>query len=132
MIELMVVVAVLGVLASIALPKYSNLVLKSKESAVKGQLGALRSAVSLYYAGTEGLLPASAATLPTALTTSGKYLTFIPPLQVPPPGNHAHTTLVTGTMADDGRWFYVSAQGGRVAVSCQVHRTVDGTIWSRW
>ena len=57
LIELMIVVAIIGILSAIAVPKFGNLVRKAKEAAVKGGLGALRSAISIYYADTEGTFP---------------------------------------------------------------------------
>ncbi len=41
----MIAVAIIGLLAAIALPKFSNMVVKAKEASIKGKLGALRSAV---------------------------------------------------------------------------------------
>src|SRR5437763_1491368 len=57
LIELMIAVSVVGVLASIVLPKLADAVTRAKESSVKGQLGSLRSAVNLYYCDNEGIFP---------------------------------------------------------------------------
>jgi prepilin-type N-terminal cleavage/methylation domain-containing protein len=54
LIELMIVVAIIGILASIAIPKFADLIRKSKEGATKGNLGSLRSALSIYYGDMEG------------------------------------------------------------------------------
>ena len=70
LIELMIVVAIIGILAAVAIPKFADLVIKSKEATVKGQLGSVRSAVSIYYGDTEGVNPANLL----ALTTQGRYL----------------------------------------------------------
>ncbi|HNG46017.1 MAG TPA: prepilin-type N-terminal cleavage/methylation domain-containing protein, partial [Elusimicrobiota bacterium] len=59
LIELMLVVAIIGLLAAIAIPKFANLVVKSREAAMKGQLGAIRSALSIYYSDNEGFYPPS-------------------------------------------------------------------------
>jgi type IV pilus assembly protein PilA len=53
LIELMIVVAILAILAMIAIPKFADMVRKAKEASVKGHLGSLRSAVTLYYAENE-------------------------------------------------------------------------------
>ena len=57
LIELMIVVAIIGVLAAVAIPKFANLIKKANEAACKGQLGAVRSAMSIYYGDQEGVWP---------------------------------------------------------------------------
>lgn len=57
LIELMIVVAIIGILAAIAIPKFANLVKRSKDASTVGMLGSIRSALSLYYASTEGTFP---------------------------------------------------------------------------
>lgn len=49
LIELMVVVAIVGLLAAVAIPKYGELLEKANLGATMGNLGALRSAYSIYY-----------------------------------------------------------------------------------
>lgn len=79
LIELMIVVAIIGILAAIAIPKFAELIRKSSEGAGKGNLGAVRSAMSIYYGDMEGTYPAAL----TALTVGGKYLTALPPAKTP-------------------------------------------------
>lgn len=50
LIELVIIIVVLGILASIAIPKYRNIVAESREAAARGALGAMRSGISIYYA----------------------------------------------------------------------------------
>jgi MSHA pilin protein MshA len=50
LIELVIIIVVLGILASIAIPKYKNIVAESREAAARGALGAMRSGISIYYA----------------------------------------------------------------------------------
>lgn len=57
LIELMIVVAIIGVLAAVAVPKFADLIRKSNEGATKGNLGAIRSAISVYYGEMEGWFP---------------------------------------------------------------------------
>ncbi len=49
LVELMIVVAIIGILAGVAVPRYLNFVLRAKEGATKGNLGAIRSALNIYY-----------------------------------------------------------------------------------
>jgi len=45
LIELMIVVAIIGILAAVAIPQYQNYIAKSQVSRVMGELGALRTSV---------------------------------------------------------------------------------------
>jgi prepilin-type N-terminal cleavage/methylation domain-containing protein len=49
LIELLIVVAIIGVLAAVAIPKYGEMLEKANLGATLGNLGTLRSAVSMYY-----------------------------------------------------------------------------------
>jgi prepilin-type N-terminal cleavage/methylation domain-containing protein len=57
LIELMLVVAILSILAAIAIPKFTDIIDKSRESSTKGTLEALRSAISAYFGETDGIYP---------------------------------------------------------------------------
>jgi prepilin-type N-terminal cleavage/methylation domain-containing protein len=132
LIELMIVVAIIGILAAIAIPKFADLVTKSKESAVKGSLGSVRSAVSIYYSDTEGVFP-STGSLASALTSGGKYLKDLPYIGVPKPGNHINTNTenVGPAIGDTGEWFYPNTQEGHVCVNC-THTDTKSSVWSTW
>ena len=71
LIELMIVVAIIGILAAVAVPKFADLVTKSKEASSKGVLGAIRSAISIYYGDTEGTYPTNVF---DGLTSNSRYL----------------------------------------------------------
>src|ERR1051325_8885406 len=86
LIELMIVGAIIGIRAAIAIPKFANLIRKSSEGASKGNVGAIRSALSIYYGDMEGLYPDNV----TALTLRGKYLQNIPMAKAP--NSHADTS----------------------------------------
>src|SRR5471030_277116 len=74
LIELMIVVAIIGILAAIAIPKFAELIRKSGEGASKGNVGSIRSALSIYYGDMEGQYPTQLA----GLTVAGKYIAAIP------------------------------------------------------
>src|SRR5438876_89841 len=57
LLELMIVIAIMGVIGAIAVPKFSTMLAKSNEGSSKGNLGALRSILSIYYSNTEGQFP---------------------------------------------------------------------------
>jgi len=48
LVELLVVVIIIAILAAIAIPKFTNASLRSKESSLKGELKMLRDGVELY------------------------------------------------------------------------------------
>ena len=97
LIEVMLVAAIIGLLAAIALPKFGNLITKSKEGANKGSTGALRGALNIYYADNEEYYPnydLAAGVTSGACSLDGKYvdlnsITFFTPrlpsgVSVPP------------------------------------------------
>lgn len=57
LVELMIVVAIIGILAGIAIPRYMDFLQRSREGATKGNLGSLRSAINIYYADNEFYFP---------------------------------------------------------------------------
>src|SRR5882672_11240920 len=92
LIELMIVVAIIGILAGIAIPQFANLVSKSQEGRTKANLGTLRSALSIYYGDTEGWYPAGNGAANNGLATltlGGKYLNGVPKSDLPKTTNSA-------------------------------------------
>src|ERR1035437_2670521 len=120
LIELMIVVAIIGILAAIAIPKFAELIRKSGEGAAKGNLGAIRSALSIYYGDMEGQYPTKIA----GLTVSGKYLSVVPVAKTPNyhPDTSAECDSSNCFNPDDGSWFYNSTPTGpnfgSVRVNC--------------
>ena len=132
LIELMIVVAIIGILAAIAIPKFAELIRKSSEGASKGNLGALRSAMSIYYGDLEGTYPANVS----ALTIGGKYLSVIPNAKAPnyhADGSAIVLLTVSANPTDVGSWYYndqtTNANVGNVLVNC-THTDTKGTVWT--
>ena len=132
----MIVVAIIGILAAIAIPKFADLLRKSNEGATKGNLGSLRSAVTIYYSDTEGWYPTGANALDTNLTTGGKYLEAMPNAFEPPyHGRTRGENDSSGTNpGDSGGWYYMvnrsSNTWGTVRVDCSHTDTRTSTWWS--
>ena len=117
LIELMIVVAIIGILAAIAVPKFAELIRKSHEGKLKGTLGSLRSALAVYYADMEGQYPGDM----NSLTLSGKYMASLPTIRVP--DFHAETAVIrhnltpnafgcgSGYTLNTGEWIFWSDAG---------------------
>jgi prepilin-type N-terminal cleavage/methylation domain-containing protein len=143
LIELMIVVAIIGILSAIAIPKFADLIRKSNEGATKGNLGAIRSAMSIYYGEMEGWYPTDDPG-PIMTMDGGKYIKAVPPSYAPPyhPSSSAFTTtpssggVETGTA---GAWAYqennlpatADQPWGNVWVNC-THTDSKNTTWSAY
>ncbi len=135
----MIVVAIIGILAAIAVPKFAELIRKSQEGSTKGNLGALRSTLAVYYGDMEGAYPTDL----NALTIAGKYLSTIPTATTP--NYHAANNLSGGwhggcapgfQSPDDFTargWAYCATPGdaffGILEVNC-THTDSKGSIWT--
>jgi general secretion pathway protein G len=78
LIELMIVVAIIGILAAVAIPRFADMLEKAREGATKGNVGALKSAITIYYGDNEGKWP------DTLNPDAGfnRYIEKIPPIKV--------------------------------------------------
>ncbi len=69
LIELVMVIVIIGILASVAIPRFVNLQQDARKAACDGNLGAIRSALTAYYAKT-AVNTGNAAFPPTLTTTA--------------------------------------------------------------
>jgi prepilin-type N-terminal cleavage/methylation domain-containing protein len=132
LIELMIVVAIIGILAAIAIPKFADLIRKSNEGATRGNLGAIRSSLSIYYGDMEGQFPGNI----DALTINQKYLKSVPLAKVPPHHADAATWVNTSsTVQDAGGWAYnnqsLSTNFGSLWVRC-THTDTKSKSWTEY
>ena len=147
LIELMIVVAIIGILAAVAIPKFADLVTKSKEASIKGSLGAIRSAISIYYGDTEGDYPMNAV---SGLVTESKYLPTsasgtqsLGSINIPKntgnPG-HAFGSVIaaqvqtgngTSPTTDSSAMYYVNSgtNMGHIFINCS-HQDTKTNVWS--
>jgi general secretion pathway protein G len=130
--ELVVVVFIIGLLSVLVVPKLSNNIQHSNESASLGSLGAIRSALNVYYGDNAGYFPFDLG----PLTQPGSnYLSAFPPLYTADHGRSANVSYAPsedGSM-DTGNWGYVNAgsQQGTVWIQC-THTDSRGNVWSHY
>lgn len=120
LIELIMVIAILAILATVSIPKFIDLTIEAKKSGAQGGLGSIRSAVAISYAQS---ITTGTATYPSSVTTSLFADSQIPknPLNnKTSAGNVASAPAGTATSLTDG-WWYITASGRVGAYS-------DGTV----
>jgi len=76
LIELMIVVAIIGILAAIAIPAYQDYIVRSQVSEGLAMASSVKASVAEYYAD-RGTWPANLAALGITSAPTGKYVTGI-------------------------------------------------------
>jgi type IV pilus assembly protein PilA len=100
LIELMIVIAIIGILAAIAIPAYQNYTIRAQVTEGLTLADGWKTAIAEYYANT-GTMPASMANLTGTTTSIGKYesgITVSSGAIVIQYGNQANAKL-NGTLA---------------------------------
>ncbi len=133
LIELMIIVAIIGILTAIAIPKFASLIRSSGEANGKGNLASLRSALNVYYGDLEGQYPPDLA----ALTVSSKYLSDVPATKTPYYHADSSSELDGGISAfnDAGGWLFNNNATDPNVVELNVNCTdtdTKGSVWSAY
>ncbi len=115
LVELVVVVAVLGLLAAVAIPKYQNITAEAKYSACSGALGGLRSGVALFYANS-AVTNSGSASWPTLAELSAVGTVMMQEVPANPYAGDYGSVIVAGTtkgvvVEGDAGWAYRVATG---------------------
>lgn len=141
----MMVVAIIGLLAAVAMPKFANMITRVKEAQLRGRLGTLRSTLNIYYADMEGFYPQSLGFLQgryidprNDIFAVGSFQTHPHDLADVGASFQGHPALPwPGGLIDLGGFGYwltpanPPATTARVFINC-THTDTRGTTWSRW
>jgi type II secretion system protein G len=115
LIELMIVVAIIGILAAIAIPLYANIQARARIAKAQADTRSLASAVTMYSGHRDGTLPAALTDLTATASnaagqTAGPFMAAVP---TPPSGWGANYSYTPATAAGT---FVISAAGDGVSV----------------
>jgi prepilin-type N-terminal cleavage/methylation domain-containing protein len=103
LIELVIVIVILGILASVAIPKYEDMREQARVATLKGQLGSIRSAIAIQYARNALNGNAVFPTLDGTIFADGR---------VPKePVNNLNAVKTTAGIDNVGGWQYNSVTG---------------------
>jgi type II secretion system protein G len=129
LIELMIVVAIIGLLAAVAMPKFTNVSESAKAANVQGNLASMRTAIAMFHAKSDEYPDLvdneDALGDVTATDTTIEFTDFYSKSKAPQtPGEgsslSANNDIETGTTSGnaitaetvDGGWAYAIADGG--------------------
>jgi general secretion pathway protein G len=120
LLELMIVISIMGILITIAVPSFQQSLIRARESVLKEDLFQMREAIDQYYAD-NGKYPATLQDLTQASDRTKNYLRALP------------KDPFTG--ADD--WITVAPEGSDEGGVFDVHSAsplvaVDGTAYNVW
>lgn len=126
LIELMIVVAIIGILAAVAIPRFAEMLEKAREGATKGNVGAIKSAISIYYGDNTGVWP-------NDLTMAfNKYMDRMPPVKVTHAGQNfpaaefklkgSVNTVTNVTLANSAVTYPTSGDGW-------IYNQQSGDVW---
>lgn len=129
-LELIIVLAIIAILATIMIPKVGTMIRRGNEGSTRSKLGAIRKALSVYYIDNEAY-PSDL----TPLTSPGnKYLSGLMSLYTHEHGQSTDFTLLDDrNYGDTGKWAYVTQGGhaGEVWVDC-THTDMKGSVWTSY
>lgn len=128
LLELIIVIAVVGILATIAMPKLKDIPRKANESVLKTNLHTMRDVIDQHY-GDKGRYPASLEAL-----VEGGYLRKIP---IDPITKRSDTWVLTYEEVDPDNPPVESESGEGQPGIVDVHsgsnaNSLDGTPYSEW
>ncbi|MDK9724715.1 MAG: prepilin-type N-terminal cleavage/methylation domain-containing protein [Sterolibacteriaceae bacterium MAG5] len=125
LIELMIVVAIIGILSQIALPQYRDYVTRGKISEAVAELSTMRGKLEQYFLDNRTYVGACAAGTVAPLP-AGKYFTYACTL-----GATTYTVTATGAAAEgmSGFTYTINDTNVRATTSVPAGWTANATCW---
>lgn len=116
LIELIFIIIILGILATIAIAKYQQFDLEAKKSACRSALGALRSGISIYYSNKAATMGIPFWPEIDTLRQVGMVVEFVIPTNPFQSDTNAPDSIVEGTtrgvtVGTRGGWAYKPSTG---------------------
>lgn len=116
LIELMIVVAIIGILAAVAIPSYQDYTIRAKVTEAVGALATAKTSISEYYT-SQNVMPADAAAAGISTGALGSYVTGIAYTKTSDTVSEAEVTL-GGMNADiNGKKFKLTGTGSTTGVT---------------
>lgn len=123
LIEVMITVAIVGILAAVALPQYSKYVTRGRIPEATGQLGPLAVKMEQFYQDNHTYVGGPGCSVPT---TTSNYFDFS---CTPTPTATAFTLKATGKGAMTGFTYSIDQAGNKVTVAVPTGWTTNSTCW---
>ena len=121
LIELMIVVAIIGILAAVAIPAYQDYIARAQVSEAVSLLGSGKTPLTEYF-NDKGTWPSAAASVMG--NTGGKYTSIIAFGNGSPATGNAFTISLQATMKSSGVNANITGKG------VQLYTTNGGKIWT--
>ncbi len=122
LVEILIVVVILGILAAIVVPQFTNATQDAQAGNIKSQIKSLQNQIELYAARNNGAYPDLATTGWTPLIT-GSYIKAAP-RNPACPGTSAQKEAVGGSAAANQGWVWDAAT--RTLSACYYDETTEG------
>lgn len=129
--ELIIMFILIVVLVGLAIPRFQQIVFKSKEAQTRVNLNQIREAVIVYYGMNNGQYPTDDLS-----SLMPRYLNEIPKADISKhdvASNAVHTGNSETYISGDGGWAYINDKNdpnwGKVSVNC-IHKDTEGNLWS--
>lgn len=131
LVELMIVIAILGILVAVATHGIGNLTRRAREGTTKGNLAIMRAAIAAYQGDREGVYPTD--NLNSLVPLFINKIPVTDPVTWHPPRNTVWVGDDNALAASEaGGWFYynlpIDKKWGTLKVNC-FHSDIKGVSW---